>query len=1120
MEPLIAGKPLRLLLDSGSDWTIVSKVNWISLGSPRLTACEEQAVSASGDPVKILGKFTARLKLHGREGTGSCYVADSQLNVLGSDWMESLGLWNVPISSVCNSVEAASMNEELKGKFPQLFELGLGRCNKMKASLQLKPDSKPVFRRKRPVPFAAVEPIEKELKRLQLQGVIEPVSYSQYAAPLVVVKKKDGRIRICADYSTGLNDTLEPNQYPLPTPEEIFAKLSRFRVFSKIDLSDAFLQIELDDNAKQMLTINTHCGLFQVNRVQPGIKTAPGMFQQLMDTMMAGAEGASPYMDDFIVGGVDGDDHRKNLFEVLRRIQDYGFRLRLEKCSFAQKKIEFLGHVVDSAGIRPDPAKVEMLKAIPAPTNVQQLQAFLGVVTWYGKFIPHLKDLRGPLDQLLCKDTDFVWDQMRQEAFEKLKTVFATDLELTHYDPSKKIIVAADASCYGMGGALLHEMSDGTKRPVMYVASSFNKAEKNYPQVQREALALTFAVKKFHRYIYGRRFELQTDHKPLLAIFGSKSGIPVYTASRLQRYALTLLAYDFSIRYIDTKSFAYADFVSRLIAKQEIPDEEVVIAATSSWGAVNVKNIHAPSRLSGKVNVKNSSAPGDVRRASVKNENARNPNVFQTAGIRSLVPENGFVSCFAIDTAKLLPITFEALQAETQKDDTLRRLMIYLGSRWPRQQKEIEDGEAAKFFVLRNSLIVIKGCVFYGDRIVVPARYRLAVLKTMHEGHPGTARTKLLARSRVYWPGIDADIEKMVKSCDDCAVNAKTPIKCTLQSWSIPEKPWSRIHIDYAGPIKSFFYLVIVDAYSNWPEVFKMTSTTSQRTIDCLEDAFSRHGLCDTIVSDNGPQFTSSQFKEFCEANGIAHIRTAPFHPQSNGRAERFVDVLTTGMKKLEKSGDIDHILRKFLMCYRSTPSYALGEKSPSQLINNRVMKTKLDLLKPSFEHRVVRNETMEAQFNVRHGAKWKEFSLGEDVFVKVFVNNVWKWTPGKIVERCGAVNYFVLTQGPSGGRRVKSHANQMKRRFNIIESGDNPLLDEFDIATPKKVEVEPQVVPESAAEEDEFEDAEEGGDVEQAPSQELQTAAAPDLEPVLRRSARTNAGTRPSWTSNFDMNL
>ena len=153
-----------------------------------------------------------------------------------------------------------------------------------------------------------------------------------------------------------------------------------------------------------------------------------------------------------------------------------------------------------------------------------------------------------------------MWEQKHQEAFEQLKSVLASDLALTHYDPTKKLIVAVDAFSYGMGAVLLHEMSDGSKRPVMHAARAFSSAEKNYPQIQQEALALIFALKKFHRYVYGRHFELQPDHQPLLAIFGNKKGILVHTASRLLRYAFILLAYGFHICFINTDSFAYADF--------------------------------------------------------------------------------------------------------------------------------------------------------------------------------------------------------------------------------------------------------------------------------------------------------------------------------------------------------------------------------------------------------------------------------------------------------------------------------------------------------------------------------------------------------------------------------
>ncbi|XP_024873812.1 uncharacterized protein K02A2.6-like [Temnothorax curvispinosus] len=279
----------------------------------------------------------------------------------------------------------------------------------------------------------------------------------------------------------------------------------------------------------------------------------------------------------------------------------------------------------------------------------------------------------------------------------------------------------------------------------------------------------------------------------------------------------------------------------------------------------------------------------------------------------SLVNEDASAGCFAIETARTLPVTFEAMKVETSENDVMKQLLSYVKNGWPQHPMQIQDTAVAKFFPRRDSLIAIKGCVFLGDRIVVPDCYRQMILKELHAGHPGVARMKLLGHSKVYWPGIDNDIERAVKSYEQCAVNSRTPIKCTLRSWPIPRAPWSRIHIDFAGPVNGFYYLVIVDALTNWPEVFRMTAATTTKTLECLEEVFSRQGLCDTLVSNNGPQFVSKEFENFCMQYGIYHIKTPPYYPQSNGQAERFVDLLKTGLKKLDGKENADRVLRRFL---------------------------------------------------------------------------------------------------------------------------------------------------------------------------------------------------------------
>lgn len=988
VRPIINGKSVSLKLDSGSDWTIIAIEDWKKLGSPKLTPPSTAAVCASGAQLKMVGSFMATIQLKNTCGTGEVHVSTTGLRLFGNASLEELQLWDTPMSALCDSVtdEHVKLTEKVRTKFPSLFSSTLGRCTATQASLNLKADCKPPFIRARPVPFGARKAIEDELQRLEQQRIITRVTYAPAAAPIVAVKKKDGSIRITGDYSTGLNRALNDYLYPLPTPETIFASLAGMDTFSTLDLANAFLQVELNEEAKQHMAINTHLGLYQVNRMQPGVKTAPGQFQELMDKLLAGT-GAMAYLDDVIVPGKGTADHEERLFLVLKKLEGAGLTLRLDKCTFGQPQIRFLGKIVDAKGQRADPQKLQAIRELPRPEDISQLRSFLGAVTWYASFITNLKDLRGPLDNMLRKGEKFVWTSEREKAFTQLKQALHSNLALTHYDPSKPLVVAADASSYGIGATLLHRLSDGTLRPIMHASSSFNDAERNYPQVEREALALVFAVKKFHAYIYGRQFELHTDHKPLLAIFGSKTGVPVHTANRLRRYALTLLGYDFTIRYVDGANFAYADFVSRLIDSHAKPGAEDIVIA-------------------------------EIRIESNSDEET------------------------AIDTATSLPILFTELQKATAESVPLQKVIKFTHTSWPQNKKQIVDDTAAEFFVHRNSLQCIQDVLFFGDRPVIPSRMRQKILEELHEGHPGASRMQGLARSQCFWPGITHDIESFVKNCAGCATNSKSPTKELLHPWPTPDKPWQRLHIDFAGPVNNDMFLVVVDAFSNWPEVIKMRATTAEKTTEALEEIFARWGPCCTIVSDNGPQFISSTFKKFCSLYGIQHITSAPYHPQSNGRAEKFVDTLKRGLRKSDGEGNIDQMLRAVLTSYRRIPSDILNHKSPFELMTGRPMPSRLDLIKKPqpLQSSQPHTSNMVENFNKHHGAKDRQFQVGDAVYYQQHGGMKWTWKPGTVTKRLGAANYEVK----DGLKTTKLHSNQLKHRAAALVSDDDDLISLF----------------------------------------------------------------------------
>ena len=339
----------------------------------------------------------------------------------------------------------------------------------------------------------------------------------------------------------------------------------------------------------------------------------------------------------------------------------------------------------------------------------------------------------------------------------------------------------------------------------------------------------------------------------------------------------------------------------------------------------------------------------------------------------------------------------------------------------------------------------------FAERVIIPKKLQPAVLEQLHAGHPGINRMKALARSYVYWPQLDTQLEQLSRSCTKCALAAKAPRKAELQSWPIPQSPWQRIHLDFAGPFHGQTYLLVVDAYSKWPEIFIMEHPTASCTVRKLRQLFSRFGVPEQVVSDNGTQFTSSIFSEFCQQNGIRHIRTPPFHPQSNGQVERFVGTFKNALKKSRGEGTTDEILERFLFIYRSTPNpQTTNGVSPAEALLGRKIRTHFDVIRPTPAREPQRNLSMEKQFNRHHGAQRRLFTVGQKVLAMDYRGKHPTWTAGRIVRKKGNVVYEVSV----GSEVWIRHANQLKA--TSIASSENRhripldvLLDTFEIKTP-----------------------------------------------------------------------
>ncbi len=801
----------------------------------------------------------------------------------------------------------------------------------------------PKYHRPRAVPFARRPVVEAELDRLENMGVLEKVDHSDWAAPIVVVPKKDGQVRICGDYKVTVNPELNVDQYPLPRPEDLFAVLAGGKHFTTLDLSQAYNQLKLEESSKPYLTINTHRGLYRYNRLPFGVASAPAIFQKTMDSILRGLPGVLCYIDDILITGSSEAEHLDTLAKVLVRLQKQGIKVKREKCRFMKPSVQYLGHRIDADGIHATDSKLDAITKAPAPRNITELRSFLGLINYYGRFIPNLSTLLHPLNNLLRRETPWKWSEECAKAFRQAKEKIVSLNVLVHYDQSFPILLAGDASAYGVGAVISHVMKDGQERPIAFASRTLLPRERNYSQVEKEALSLIFGVNKFHLYLYGCHFTLVTDHKPLTTILGPKKGVSPTAAARLQCWAVCLSAYSYDIQFQLTATHSNADGLSRL----PLP---------------NVSDVHLSS----------------------------DPTIFNLQQMSSL------------------PVTSVQLSAATRRDSILSKVYTYTLQGWPTAANVI-DSDVKHFFTRREELTTEGGCLLWGIRVIIPEKLQEKLLQELHRDHPGITRMKAVARSYFWWPGLDRDIEVLARGCQECQAVKNTPAVVPLHPWTWPSKSWQRIHIDFAGPFQKAMFLVAVDAHSKWPESYLMSSTTVSQTISVLRKMFATHGLPEQIVSDNGPQFVSSEFAEFMKQNGVKHVRSALYHPSTNGLAERFVQSMKQSLKATSKSGrTLSHRLCDFLLTYRTSPHSTTGV-SPSALLMKRELRVRFDLLKPGPDSRVMENQTLQKKGHDQHSTS-RQFFLGQAVMAKNFRPGL-AWIPAVIVERLGPLSYLIETE-------------------------------------------------------------------------------------------------------------
>ena len=995
----VNGVPITLMVDTGSSVTILTKETFQKyfVNEALQEQTDHQTLSSyTKHTIKVNGRFECNVTYGKCSSVCNVYIVEEGTDIMGRDVMKALHI-NIEGSSLtCNKVEQKPLEAEIVEEFDQLFLATSEQLPNVKGFVhKVKVDTKvtPVSQKLRRLPFEAREKVSAKLSELEKQGIIERIDASEWVSPIVVAWKKSGDVRICVDLRK-VNKAVIPDKYPLPKIDEILSELRNSSVFSQLDLASAYHQLKLHEESRHLTAFITHEGLFQYKRMCFGLSSAPSAFQKMMSIILSGLNGVQCYLDDVIVYGKTQAEHDENLRNVCTRLNKYGIKLNMGKCTFSRSTVKFLGHTINENGIQPDD-KFQALVNAQIPHDKKSLRSFLGLAGYFTKYIPQFASIVEPLRCLIRGDSKFVWNDKAQESFDKVRQLMGESPCLAMYDPDLETIVTTDASGYGLG-AVLTQIKNGNEVTVECASRTLSDAEKKYSVSEKEALACVWACEKWNTYLWGRKFTLRTDHQALVTLLSKGSD---RQAMRIARWSCRLMRYNYDVEYKRGDENKVADCLSRL-----------------------------PLRA--------------------------NENEYDTEDevIGQVVLEQ-MCKCVTVDKLKKV----------TENDEVLTTVKQYVEKGWPSKLSSMNQKEAEMlkpFHSVKDELTVCNGIVMRIDRVIIPRELTGVIVNLAHESHQGITRTKQRLRELYWWPLMDKQVEAVVKACVTCQYNDKS-IRQNIAPMipvQYPEKPWSKVAIDIVGPFERSstecrYAITLIDYYSKWPEVGFTSTVTTSKVITFLKTIFSREGYPDEIISDNGVQFTSNKFGDFCKSRGIKHGFSSLYYPQSNGAVERFNSVVkSTVQNAINLNKPWKQCMYDFLTVYRATPHATTGI-APSVLLHGRQIRTRLNIAgwkangkgkteKMRPEIRVQSKQNKYKKYTDRkRNAKEREFKVGDFVRVKkpgIVVKGDRKYSkPVEISRKIGPHTYET-----SDGKRW--NINKLVQVHQPVERSNNAIIPEF----------------------------------------------------------------------------
>lgn len=684
------------------------------------------------------------------------------------------------------------------------------------------------------------------------KGFIAP-SQAPFASPILFAKKPNGGLRFCVDYRK-LNALTKKDRYPLPLIDETLDRLRKAKIFTKLDIRQAFHRIRMNPESEDLTTFRTRYGTYKYKVLPFGLTNGPATFQRYINELLFDCldDFATAFVDDILIYSLNESDHEMHVREVLHRLKKAGLQVDIQKCEFHTKQTKFLGFIIGTDGIRVDPEKIAVVADWEEPSTVRGIQSFLGFCNFYRKFIRDYSRISKPLSRLIKKEVPYVFDAVCKKAFDELKKRLLSAPILAYYDPYRETRIETDASDGVVAGILAQKGDDGQWHPVAYFSKTMAPAECNYDIHDKEMLAIIRALEGWRPELEGLqtegRFGVLTDHRALEWFMSTKK-----LSARQARWSEFLSRFSFIIRYRPGKQNMLADALTR-----------------------RTDDVEAQNKIK-----------DFVRTQRVLKQEWLDPQI-----VKELKQNARKVTTVNSPSSKTVIAVTEEAQAESL--DLIDKLLQANRANEDLADDREEAANGSENWILEQGLLKYKG------RLVVPDQdnLRTELLSEIHRqksmAHPGRNKTRTLVTSRYYWPGIARDVDRYVSNCHDCRrthVPRDLP-PGLLNPLPIPQRPWQHVSMDFQSfPKDKKGYdsiYVVVDRLGKRSYSIPCYKTTTAKDMASLyiNHVYRTHGPPDTVVSDRGPQFISSFWDEFCKILGIKLKLSTAHHPQTDGQTE------------------------------------------------------------------------------------------------------------------------------------------------------------------------------------------------------------------------------------------